>query len=100
MRIDWSDHNMIFRQIYTITTNLPNRTEDGQRRLDIDINNAELQFQYLRIMMNFYSSSEWIFLSEVQFCGESSTVQGHRRQIYTGLAMNFAKNSYANCKAA
>ena len=77
VRIDWSDHSMIFRQISTITTNLPNRTEDGQCRLDIDINNAGLQFQYLRILMNFYSNSEWIFLSEVQFCGELSTVQDH-----------------------
>ena len=81
VRIDWSDHNMLFRQISTITTNSPNRTEDGQRRLDIDINNDGLQFQYLRILMNFYSNSEWIFLSEVQFCGELSIVQDHRKSI-------------------
>ena len=72
VRIDWSDDNVIFRQISTITTNSPNRTEDRQCRLDIDINNAELQFRYLRILMNFYSNSEWIFLSEVQFCGKLS----------------------------
>ena len=53
----------------TITNNLPSRTGDGRRRLSIDINNG-LQFQYLRIEMTFYDNSEWIFLGEVQFCGE------------------------------
>ena len=72
--VDWGDHNMLFRGLTTITTNSPNRTEDGQRILNIDINNAELQFQYLRIVMSFCDNSEWIFLSEVQFCGELSTV--------------------------
>ena len=51
----------------TITTNSPSRTGDGQRRLNIDIINDTLRYQYLRIVM---SSSEWIFLSEVGFCGE------------------------------
>ena len=83
VRIDWSDNNVIFRHISTITTNSPNRTEDGQHKLDIDINNAGLQFQYLRILMSFYSNSEWIFLSEVQFCGELSTVQGHIGSRFT-----------------
>ena len=53
----------------TITTNSPGRTGDGRRRLNIDINNG-LQFQYLRIVMSFYDNSEWIFLGEMQFCGE------------------------------
>ena len=52
-----------------ITTSSPDRTGDGRRRLNIDINNGP-QFQYLRIEMSFYINSEWIFLSEVQFCGE------------------------------
>ena len=56
----------------TITPPSPDRTGDGRRRMNIDINNDELQFQYLRIEMNFYNNSEWIFLSEVQFCGELS----------------------------
>ena len=68
--IDWDDHSMVFNRLTTITTNLPNRTEDGQHTLNIDINNVGLQFQYLRIVMSFYDNSEWIFLSEVQFCGE------------------------------
>ena len=51
----------------TIATNSPSRTGDGQRRLNIDIINDTLQYRYLRIVM---SSSEWIFLSEVGFCGE------------------------------
>ena len=54
----------------TITTSAPNRTGDGRYRLFIDTNNG-LQFQYLRIEMAFYDNSEWIFLGEVQFCGES-----------------------------
>ena len=70
----WADHDMSFRGPATITTNLPNRTEDGQHVMNININSAELQFQYLRIEMSFYDNSEWIFLSEVQFCGELSTV--------------------------
>ena len=61
---------LLTRQITTITTtSSPDRTGDGRRRLFIDINNG-LQYQYLRIEMSFYDNSEWIFLSEVQFCGE------------------------------
>ena len=66
---DYFDGSIVpIRQI-TITTNSPGRTGDGRRRLFIDINNG-LQFQYLRIEMSFYNTSEWIFLGEVQFCGE------------------------------
>ena len=56
-------------EITAITTNLPSRTGDERLRLNIDINNG-LQFQYLRIEISFYDNSEWIFLGEVQFCGE------------------------------
>ena len=55
-----------------ITTNSPSRTGDGRRRLNVDINDIGLQFQYLRIVINFYDNSEWVFLGEVQFCGEYS----------------------------
>ena len=54
----------------TITPPSPDRTGDGQRRLNIDNGNPRLQFQYLRIVMSFYDTSEWIFLSEVLFCGK------------------------------
>ena len=64
---DYFDGSIILTNEITITTNSPNRTGDGQRKLSIDISN-QLQFQYLRIEISF--SSEWIFLSEVQFCGE------------------------------
>ena len=63
--------NVLTNQI-TITTNSPSRTGDGRRRLFIDINDNGLQFQYLRIVMNFYDNSDWIFLGGVQFCGELS----------------------------
>ena len=52
-----------------ITTNSPNRNGNGQRRFNVDIK-ARLQFQYLRIAMSFHDNSEWIFLSDVQFCGK------------------------------
>ena len=73
--VDWANHNMLFGPLTTITINSLNRTEDGQHVLNIDINSAVLRFQYLRIVMSFYDDSEWIFLSEVQFCGELSSQQ-------------------------
>ena len=67
----WSNDNSITpSNEITITTNSPSRTGDGRRRLNIDINGNGVQFQYLRIEMSFYDNSEWIFLGEVQFCGE------------------------------
>ena len=68
---DYFDGSTVLTNEITITTNSPDRTGDGRRRLFIDINN-ETQFQYLRIEMTFYDNNEWIFLSEVQFCGEYS----------------------------
>ena len=70
VRMYWSNDDSITpSNEITITTNSPSRTGDARRRLFIDVNN-ELQFQYLRIEMSFYNDSEWIFLGEVQFCGE------------------------------
>ena len=69
-RDDYFDGSTVLsNEIITIIISSPGRTGDGRRRLNIDINNR-LQFQYLRIEMTFYDNSEWIFLSEVQFCGE------------------------------
>ena len=74
VRMFWSDYFdgsiIINRVITAITTNSSGRTGDDQQRLNIDFNDNRLQFQYLRIEMSF--NSEWIFLSEVQFCGELS----------------------------
>jgi len=64
----WSNDDS-FTQ-FSITTNSPNRTSDGQRRLIISGIRNDKQFQYLRIVMSFNDESEWIFLSEMQFCGE------------------------------
>ena len=72
VRMYWSnyfDGSIVLTNEITITTNSPSRTGDGRRRLFIDINNGP-QFQYLRIEMSFNDDSEWIFLSEVFFCGE------------------------------
>ena len=65
---DYFDGSIILTNEIIITTNSPSRTGDGQYRLNIDISNNGLQFQYLRIEISF--SSEWIFLGDVQFCGE------------------------------
>ena len=68
-RGDYFDGSNVLSNQITITTSSPDRTGDRRHRLNIDINNG-LQFQYLRIEMSFYINSEWIFLGEVQFCGE------------------------------
>ena len=67
---DYFDGSTILARQINITTNSPDRTGDARRRLNIDNNDRLRQFQYLRIEMSFYDHSEWIFLSEVQFCGE------------------------------
>ena len=67
----WSNDDSITpSNVINITPGSPNRNGDTRGRLNINNNNAELQFQYLRIVMTFYDNSEWIFLSSVQFCGE------------------------------
>ena len=67
----WSNDDSITpSNVIDITPGSPNRDGDTRGRLNIDNNNAGLQFQYLRIVMTFYDNSEWIFLSGVQFCGE------------------------------
>ena len=67
----WSNDDSITpSNVINITPGSPTRTGDNQRRFNVDINDVGLQFQYLRIVMSFYDNSEWIFLSDVQFCGE------------------------------
>ena len=68
----WSNDDSITpsNEIRYITSGSLNRNGDRRSRYNVDINNAYLQFQYLRIEMSFYDNSEWIFLSDVQFCGE------------------------------
>ena len=65
------DYSVYFSKININTTNSLNRTSNGRHIVNFDINDdRRLQFQYLNITMSFYDNSEWIFLSEVQFCGE------------------------------
>ena len=67
----WSNDNSITpSNVISITPGSPNRNGDRRNRLNVDINDVGLQFQYLRIVMSFYDDSEWIFLSDVQFCGK------------------------------
>ena len=59
----------IIMQFTTYEISINNRTDNGQNILSIDSSNDRLLFKVLRIEMSFYNDSEWIFLSEVQFCG-------------------------------
>ena len=67
----WSNDDSIMpSNKINITPGSPNRNGNGRRRFNVDINDVGLQFQYLRIKMTFHDNSEWIFLSDVQFCGK------------------------------
>ena len=64
----WADYSLQFDKIVS-TTNSPITAEDGQYKLNINVSDSRpLKYQYLKIVMDF--NNEWIFLSEVQFCGE------------------------------
>ena len=39
--------------------------------------NSARKFQYLRIVMTFYTDHDWIFLSEMQFCGKLAKCCSH-----------------------
>ena len=69
----WSNNDSITPS-NEISHTIPNirRTNDERRRMNIDVSDDGLQFQYLRIEMSFYNDSEWIFLGEVWFCGKKS----------------------------
>ena len=66
---NYFDGSIVLSTEITVTTNSPDRTIDGRHRLNVTISN-DRRVQYLRIEMSFYDNSEWIFLSEVQFCGK------------------------------
>ena len=66
---DYFDGSIILSNKITATTNSLNRTIDARHRLNVDIGNNR-QFQYLRVEMSLHDNNEWIFLSEVQFCGK------------------------------
>ena len=70
---NYFDGSIVLSNEIIVTTNSPNRAIDERHRLNVDIGNNR-QVQYLRIEMSFYDNSEWIFLSEVQFCGEYNYV--------------------------
>jgi len=69
----WSNDNssMPSNQISFNTTDLFNRDREGRHRLSFNINHdGGIRLQYFRAVMSFYDASEWIFLSEVFFCGK------------------------------
>ena len=72
VRMYWSNDDSITpSNEINITTSSPSRTGDARRRMNIDIDDGP-KFQYLRMVMTFHDDSEWIFLGEVQFCGEQT----------------------------
>ena len=55
----WSDDDSITpSNVISITSGSPNRNGDGRHRLNININNVGLKFQFLIIEMSFYDNSE------------------------------------------
>ena len=71
VRLYWSNDDSITpSNEINITTSFPSRTGDKRRKLNVVVKSNDVTYQYLKIVMNFYGKSEWIFLSEVQFCGE------------------------------
>ena len=69
----WSndDSTTPSNQVNFSTTDSFNRNSEGRVRLFLDIDHdGGLRLQYFRIVMSFYGDSEWIFLSEVIFCGK------------------------------
>ena len=70
-RMEWANHikPTEFNEI-NITTNSSCRTKTGKCTLNINNNHAlQIKFWHLRIHMSFYED-KWIFLGEVQFCGQ------------------------------
>ena len=72
VRVFWSNDGSNIPSTPIMATNI--RTGDGLSRVFIYISNAALQFQYLRIEMIIQIDDGWIFLSEVQFCGEYNSL--------------------------
>ena len=71
VRLYWSNDDSITpSNEIKITTSSPIRTGNRRRRLMVVVRSNEVTYQYLKMVMNFYHNSEWIFLNEVQFCGE------------------------------
>ena len=71
VRMYWSNDNSITpSNVINITTNSSSKSDDGRHKQNNFINDARLWFQYLITVMTFNDNSEWIFLNEVQFCGE------------------------------
>ena len=64
VRAFWSDDN-VARPLNEIS--LTQTTIDGNSTLSIG---GTLKFKYLRILLSFNNDQEWIFLSEVKFCGK------------------------------
>jgi len=69
----WSndDSSIPSNQISFNKTDLFHRDRERQCKLNLNINHdGGISLQYFRIVMSFYDDSEWIFLSEVFFCGK------------------------------
>ena len=69
VNVYWSDNSTISNE-FTTTRGTSGNGTIGQHILNIYISHHELKFRYVRITMSFGDTCEWIFLSEVEFCGE------------------------------
>ena len=74
VNVYWSDNSTAPSNEFTITRGTSGSAVVGQHVLTINIGRHELKFRYVRITMHFDETCEWIFLSEVQFCGKQSQV--------------------------
>ena len=70
VNVYWSDNSTEPSNEFAITHDTSGGGAIGQHTLTINISDHELKFRYVRITMSFCETCEWIFLSDVQFCGE------------------------------
>ena len=70
VNVYYSDNSTIPSTEFTTSRGTSGNGTIGRHILTINISHRELKFRYVRITMGFGVTCEWIFLSEVEFCGE------------------------------
>ena len=71
VNVYWSDDDFVMpSNEFTITHTTQGNAEMEPHTLTINAGVHDVRFRYVRIMMSFATESDWILLSEVQFCGE------------------------------
>ena len=102
VNVYWSDNSTEPSNEFAITHDTSGGGAIGQHTLTINVSNHELKFRYVRITMSFCETCEWIFLSEVQFCGEFLVHYDSRSCLCVfikGLLLRIASlNQILSCK--